>query len=57
MLNRKSMDTLLTKTLTFRVSAPEAEAIKAAAAEEGRSLSNYVRRIVMRALGSASATA
>lgn len=52
MHNRKSMDSQLTKTLTFRVSQTEAEAIKAAAASDGRSLSNYVRRTVVRAAGS-----
>ena len=51
------MESQLTKTLTFRVSQAEAEAIKAAAAEEGRSLSNYVRRVVLRAADSRPAMA
>jgi uncharacterized protein (DUF1778 family) len=51
------MESKLTKTLTFRVSQTEAEAIKAAASEEGRSLSNYVRRIVLRAADSRPAMA
>lgn len=51
------MKSKLTKTLTFRVSQTEAEAIKAAAAEEGRSLSNYVRRVVLGAAGTKPAMA
>ncbi len=47
------METTLATTLTFRVSAAEAEAIKAAALAEGRTLSNYVRRA---ALGAAETT-
>lgn len=41
------METTLAPTLTFRVSAAEAEVIRAAASAEDRTLSNFVRRAAL----------